>query len=140
MATKLLALFTERLASRSRERGFGSGRWMGAPTCTANMLYFGSAPSRTLLYVKVRTDGSGFWGLNDTQLDGLRRSRLPWYVVLIVGPLEDCYLMPSDEVEDAIRERAWSRSSTDWKIHEGDDLNRVRRFRTIEEVIAELLA
>ena len=132
MSTSKLAAFTERLRKYCRGHGLTATRWQGASRRTANLVEIDTAPRRTVLYVKDRSEPPGFWGLNESQLDALRQSRSAWYVVLLVGSGEKGFLLSSDQVEKAIRTKKWTRSGTDWKVHEGAEITGSLKFNGFE--------
>src|SRR5689334_19651661 len=113
-ARTILSRFTLSFRSHGERGGIYVTRWDGANSRTANMLTLTGPTGRVLLYVKVRTEGSGFWGLTYTQLDSLRSSNLPWFVVLLLGPNETAYLLPAQLVNRAIESDSWSGGDHDF--------------------------
>ena len=101
-AKTILSRFTLSFRNHGERGGVQIAQWDGASTRTANMLTLTGPTGRVLLYVKVSTEGKGFWGLTYTQLGSLRSSNLPWFVVLVLGPNETAYLLPAQLVNRAI--------------------------------------
>lgn len=93
-----------------------------------------------LLYVKIRTEGSGFWGLTYTQIESLRSSSLPWFVVLLLGPNETAYLLPAPLVDRAIESRSWSEGKWDFKVHDNHEISGALRFNRYADLFDELVA
>ena len=120
---------------------------VGCPVCTwehgrrrtRNIVQVGSGQSTKLIYVKVRNEAPGFWGLNQNQLGSLRSSGMPWYVVLIEGSGGTHYLLPASRVEDAIQARRWTQSDGDYKIHENGELEGSVKFESAAAVIGRIL-
>jgi len=139
MSTPKLAVFAARLRKHCQSRGRSTSRWQGASRRTANLLEIATSPRRTVLYVKDRSEPPGFWGLNESQLNALRQSNIDWHVVLLVGSGENGYVLSSEQVEKAIQSRKWSRSDTDWKIHEGPELSGAFRFNVFQDLFNKVL-
>ena len=130
------------LKTELRQQGQGAsvGTWEHGGRRSRNIVQIGSGGTAILVYVKVRTEAPGFWGLNQNQLASLVSSGMPWYVVLIEGSSQTHYLLSGRRVEDAIRERRWTESHGDYKIHENHELRGTPSYDSAAAIAAELLS
>lgn len=135
MGTAILSDFKHRLEQECKARDLQVCRWRGPHSTSRNILVVGTAPQDTLLYVKVRSESPGFWGLTANRISELRASGSSWYAVLLVGSSETGYVLPSSEVESGIGENHWTLSADgDYKINEGSNLNSTYRFTSFKEL------
>lgn len=136
MTTSKVIQFTNALGRESKSRKLRVGPWHGGSRDTSNLVQIeGSATSR-LLYVKDRSEDPGFWGLNENQLGKLRSSGSEWFAILLVGPSEAGYLLTSTDVERGVL--SWSRSGSDFKVHEGREISHGFQFGSFSEAFARL--
>ena len=139
-AKTILSRFTLSFSSHGERGGIHVARWGGASSRTANMLALTGPTGRVLLYVRVRTEGSGFWGLNYAQLKSLQSSNLPWFVALLLGPSETAYLLPAQLVNRAIESGSWSEGKWEYKVHDNHEINGALRFNSYADLFDELVA
>jgi hypothetical protein len=89
-----------------------------------------------LLYVKVRSELPGFWGLTANRVNELNRSGNTWYAVLVLGSPSKGYVVTSKDVMSRINSGAWTLSGDgDYKINERTDLDGKWRFGSIEKLV-----
>lgn len=138
MATLKLDLFARSFREHAGTIWPLAKRWPGALRYSPNVMRLSEIPSDVLLYVKDKSDAPGFWGLNKPQLEEIRRSGFRWFVVLLVGEAEQCYLLPSEFIDDAIADNRWSRSDDDYKLHEGPELEGAQTFDSFVELFRHL--
>jgi hypothetical protein len=91
-----------------------------------------------ILYVKDRSEGEGFWGINQNQVGEFERKSYEWSVILLRGPGERSYLGTSQQVKSGFQE--WSFSSPDYKVHEVEIESVFSRFDSYSELIAHLIS
>jgi hypothetical protein len=93
-------------------------------------------PRSSILYVKVRGQPPGFWGLTANRVIELATSGLPWHVVLLLGSAEYGYVISSGEIQRRTDGRVWTLSDDgDYKINEGTDIESDYRFDSFEELM-----
>lgn len=90
------------------------------------------------LYVKDRTEGEGFWGINENQTGEFERKSYEWSVILLRGPGERSYLGTSRQVKDGFHK--WSFSSPDYKVHESEIKDVFVGFENYSQLIAHLVS
>lgn len=124
----------------AKAHGLRVGKWRGGHRCSSSLIELAGDRRSTVLYVKTRTDGVGFWGLNKNSLDSLQNHDGPWFAVFLIGPTEKGYLLDSNEVLSAVRAGSWSLSDAgDYKIHEGPELRGCRHYNTYAELISAVI-
>jgi len=138
MSTSKVIQFTAALERECKSRKLRVGLWHGGRGSrdTSNLVQIEGTATRRLLYVKDRSEDPGFWGLNENQLSKLRSSGLEWFVILLVGPSESGYLLTTVEVEKGAG--SWSRSGSDFKVHEGREISGGFQFGSFSDVFARL--
>jgi len=139
MTTSKLGRFTEEMARYFYSSGHRIQRWYGSKRSTANLLELRSSETDVVFYVKDKSDSPGFWGLNENQLYSLESSGIPWSVILLVGSDEHGYLIGADQVIRSIEDNLWSRSESDFKIHEGNqEIPIAHRFESFSQLFSKL--
>lgn len=137
----MLPTFVDRARARARPAGGVVSPWSGAHRRSQNVLEARSgALRRTLLYVKVRGEGRGFWGLTLNQLRALAAGGVPWFVVLLAGPGERAYVMPGHEVMRKVSRGEWTLTNGDFKLNEPQDTGAFHRFESHADVLDHVLA
>ena len=124
----LLEAFCCELNREFKTSGAKAYQWRGGSRATHSVIQVLGSDDPILLYVKIRTESKGFWGLNIRQLRAFAGSGRRWCVVLLLGPGEDGYLLTPDDVRMALQSGRWSRSGSDFKINEGPDLRGSQAF------------
>lgn len=146
MVTQASRSIIDGFQARLEEWGAGRGLKVDWPTWwvdpkngrSRNILVLLGDASERLLYVKVRSEPPGFWGLTQDRLGLLGAAHRKWYVVLLLESPETGYLLPSAEVERCIRDDVWKLSTDgDFKIHEAQ-LSRESHFQSFVEFTDKL--
>ncbi len=127
--------FRARLEDVCRKAGTETQLWK--PGRSASHMQLGSGNKAILIYFKTRSDSEGFWGVNTNRVEALKKSRLPWFLALLVGPGETGYLLKDHDVLRALD--GWSRDQAgEYKVHEPRDLSGFKRFDRFDDLIAAL--
>lgn len=143
----LLRPFLRKLETTVTQQSGSVAVWQaGSQRRTPNIVEVTPRSRKTplLLYIKTRSEGlpsGGFWGLRKNQLDALIRGGKKWSVALLLGPGEKGFVLPSDYVERSIRERRWSFTKGDFKIHENHEIegSGSRDFNDWKTLIASII-
>lgn len=107
MSTGILNDFNKRL------RDYLVSSWKGGLNAGPNILAINTHPKATLLYVKVRSEPPGFWGLTANRINELNSSGNNWFAVLLLSSAKTGYLLPAKEVTKYIKAGDWTLSKTE---------------------------
>ncbi len=129
-ATKKILEFKRRLDAYCEQGGFVARQYAGSRRTDNVIGVFAKNGDGTvhILYVKDRSDGEGFWGINTNQVDAFERKGYEWSVVLLIGSGERSYLGSSQLVKRGFSE--WSSSKSDYKVHEKEIAGLFVRFES----------
>jgi hypothetical protein len=101
-----------------------------------NTIRLGRDGSEILLYVKIRSEAPGFWGLTKNRLEEIGAKEDGWAVVVLFGSPDHGYLVPGLAVNRRIATGVWSLARDgDYKLNEGPGLDDSFRFEAIEECL-----
>ena len=105
-ATKKILEFKRRLDAYCEQGGFVARQYAGSRRTDNVIGVFAKNGDGTvhILYVKDRSDGEGFWGINTNQVDAFERKGYEWSVVLLIGSGERSYLGSSQLVKRGFSE------------------------------------
>jgi len=137
----ILLEFTSCLNTAGLDQGFVVTSWSVAKPTTCNILEINTPNEKMLLYVKVRGQSPGFWGLTSNRITEIDNSGIPWFVVLLLGSPNRGYLLPKHEVLGSIGNGNWTLSRDgDYKVNEGRYLKKNFSFDSFVEFVARLTA
>jgi hypothetical protein len=96
------------------------------------------------LYVKSAASKHGsqghFWGINENQIRSLNSKPLPWWLVLLMGSAERCYLSSGDKVYQLMEARtlSYQDSRHEHKIHEDQISGKWQKYPTFVDLFEAL--
>ena len=133
MSTQILADFKRHLREFCDARDVAVSTWSDARPTSRNILMIETRPDPILLYVKVRSEPPGFWGLTANRISELTHSGLLWYTVLLLGSPATGYVVSGADVDRHMRNADWTLSGDgDYKINEGIEIDAEYRFESFE--------
>jgi len=136
MSTQLLDDFKKQLHEFCNARDITIDTWNKAQPISRNIIMIKTHPVPILLYVKVRNERPGFWGLTANQIAKLIDSGIIWYVILLLESLDTGYILSSVEVERHINNADWILSRDgDYKLNEGLEVDSKYGFYSFEDLM-----
>lgn len=81
-----------------------------------------------LIYVKTRTDVPYTWGITKNTVDRIKKTDLPWCVILLYKSSATGYLISPSEYEKKVQSNLWSFAQGDYKISDGANLAGIANF------------
>ncbi len=115
------------------------GQWPGATRRSNHLLEISIKKKSTVLYVKESNSSPGFWGLTKNQLDQLNKTRVRWFVILLLRSSNTGYVLSSNEVNMRVNDDTFALSRDgDHKVHERTDLISNMAFQDIKDLLTRI--
>jgi len=139
MSSNILNEFREALSERCIASGFSSETWAEINFKKPNLIKVNS-PLPFILYVKVRGDVKGFWGVTKNRIDELENSGLPWCLVLLAGKPYSGFVLSKRQVMERVGLKRWTLGKDgDFKVNQKADLAPNGKLNTSGQLFGVIL-
>lgn len=139
--TWILNDFENHLRDYCTNRGISVKLWEGVDDNQGNIFEISTHPKPTLLYVKVRSEGKGFWGLNPNRIDALKSSGDPWSAVLLLGSSGEGYLVYDAAALILIGLETWKPAQdSEYKINQTPQLDNEFLFTSFNDLLERVFS
>lgn len=136
----LVSQFRSLLSTAVAPLGLDVCLWPGAERASANLLQIGTAPQRTLLYVKGSSNSPGFWGLTKNQINRLSASQNRWFCVFLHKDPAAGYLLSGGQIVSRIGAGDLTLAGDgDYKVNQRSEFVESQRFEGIQALLSRVL-
>ena len=131
--------FKNQLERYCIDRDIFISNWNKRKTASKNIIMIKKNHVSILLYVKVRNERPGFWGLTLNQIDNLSSSGIIWHAIFLLETINTGYIFTDKEVEKHINNKDWTLSiDGDYKVNEGKELYLKNKFNSFEDLMNKI--